>query len=912
MNIELFREITQDFEILESDIKELLRYANGNIDRALNRYYEEQNRKKRDAELLRGNDGVIDVSRMRGEKNAFNRLKYGAVLEYNKKKVVAKQKDEYKSSMMEYRSKQSQQSDPPINGYKNRDIEHYKTIDPFNKPNRPTPMKKPQKRKMNAKSKDLSGFFAKKPESPKPMPVMVQERSTNKKLTKISFGEMEESYKKVKSHLEKQYIFLGSIKEGISITVTLSDRLPTLTPLSYKVEKRKVHTNLEKRFKIKQSDKLGYIHLKYDDIELCRLVKYEDNLFRLLNRELLRLELCIHKDSENYERNDYVLEIFFFIRLSHFTLPLPTKLHKSSDQISQSSMYTELKQETEFLLAELGYIDTKDSKWAKIKSDNAKDFFIKKNFYNLIDNIKFDTQDCRDNTPSSIFKLKLHEFQLYGLNWLISKEVYQSQEFESHQASINPMWVEFKTEFMTLEKPTESESEEITAYLIKQNPKNNQGDDSFVYFYFNLFTGQLTFNYPHYDLDGYISGGILADEMGLGKTIMILALIGYSTVNTEHRRFLIKNHEEKLERKHGKSKKSKDKEKPMSGTLVILPKVLVHQWEEEIQKVFARHSISYFKYQNIDKKEAIDLSGYDIVLTSYGQVRRDYHEKKYKHNLFTHRWYRIVLDEANKIHNTSTQLAMAIMKLDGCAKWCVTGTPIENSLNDLFSLIHFLDYQPWAEKAFFEKVITKELYNNHNLGILKTLRSVISPLIMRRTKKNHIDVLNLKDIEYNDIVIELDEEERAVYSDKYSLSQKAMSDAENTRRNFLHVYELILRLRQICNHARLPYFKTNPITSGTLAKLLQKFITKRMKEKRKSKEAVVSDPDLSTIQETLEANILNNDTCTICMDEIDSKVVTVCLHMFCLTCFHKSIKANMPCAFCRYKLTKQDKFPIAR
>lgn len=88
----------------------------------------------------------------------------------------------------------------------------------------------------------------------------------------------------------------------------------------------------------------------------------------------------------------------------------------------------------------------------------------------------------------------------------------------------------------------------------------------------------------------------------------------------------------------------------------------------------------------------INLQKYDIILVSYDTVLSEMKGKKYKKNLFRYNFLRIILDEANKIQNFHSKKSRAIMKLSGMSKWIVTGTPIENSVSDLYSFMHFLNY----------------------------------------------------------------------------------------------------------------------------------------------------------------------------------------------------------------------------
>lgn len=157
--------------------------------------------------------------------------------------------------------------------------------------------------------------------------------------------------------------------------------------------------------------------------------------------------------------------------------------------------------------------------------------------------------------------------------------------------------------------------------------------------------------------------------MGLGKTIMIISLIH------THRRIF----------EHS-SKKPKSNE---GGTLIILPLSLMSQWHEEINT----HGVDLkvIEYYSDKIKNTQELKNAEIVLTTYGIINSDFASQG---PLFKIPWFRIILDEAHTIKNKDTSIAKVITKLQGRFKWAVTGTPIQNKLDDLYALIKFLEVEP--------------------------------------------------------------------------------------------------------------------------------------------------------------------------------------------------------------------------
>jgi SNF2 family DNA or RNA helicase len=132
------------------------------------------------------------------------------------------------------------------------------------------------------------------------------------------------------------------------------------------------------------------------------------------------------------------------------------------------------------------------------------------------------------------------------------------------------------------------------------------------------------------------------------------------------------------------------------GTLVIGPVSLVTQWQKELQKYFL-DPVKICLYHG-PKRFGMDLSTFNFVLTSYNTLQSDF--KNGNLEIFSVEWYRIVLDEAHEIRNESALKSKACYQLNGKYKWCITGTPIQNELKDLYSLLKFLqvcDYENFGK-----------------------------------------------------------------------------------------------------------------------------------------------------------------------------------------------------------------------
>ena len=274
-------------------------------------------------------------------------------------------------------------------------------------------------------------------------------------------------------------------------------------------------------------------------------------------------------------------------------------------------------------------------------------------------------------------------------------------------------------------------------------------------------------------LDKYKLGGILADDMGLGKTIQLLAvLMSYIEENVNP--------------------------KP---SIVVCPSSLSLNWKNEIDK-FTPNIKTLIIHGNADeRKEQIEkINKYNLVITSYDLLKRDIEEYKSKNYEFKY----IIADEAQYIKNNNTQNAKAIKEIKAETRFALTGTPIENSLSELWSIFDFImpgylfSYKKF--KNNYEMPIIKE---NDNFTMNK-LKMLIEPFILRRTKTEVLTELPEKTISvlYN----EMQGEQSNIYMSYMANAKREISRelVENgLEKNQIKILALLMRLRQICCHPSL-------------------------------------------------------------------------------------------------------------
>ncbi len=289
-------------------------------------------------------------------------------------------------------------------------------------------------------------------------------------------------------------------------------------------------------------------------------------------------------------------------------------------------------------------------------------------------------------------------------------------------------------------------------------------------------------------------GGCLADDMGLGKTIQALTLL--SKIKEEVPSMQVETkHLNKLRQLNFFDKQDEEKQtKEVTPTfLIVMPTSLIHNWMNEIKKFTPWLSI--YKHTGINRTtHPLEFYKYDIVLTTYGIVRNDFEA------LSKVSFYYIILDESQYIKNPASKIYRAVNELKSHHKLVLTGTPIENSLSDLWAQLNFLNKGLLGNYNFFrnEFLIPIEKYKDQRKE--EKLNTIISPFILRRTK--HQVAKELPEKMEQVIYCEMTEKQYSLYeSEKSRIRNSILEQIENTEdRNTLHILDGLSKLRQTANH----------------------------------------------------------------------------------------------------------------
>ncbi len=271
-------------------------------------------------------------------------------------------------------------------------------------------------------------------------------------------------------------------------------------------------------------------------------------------------------------------------------------------------------------------------------------------------------------------------------------------------------------------------------------------------------------------LDNYKFGGILADDMGLGKTIQILSLLVDYKQNIINRK----------------------------ASIVVCPSSLSLNWQSEAKKFTSDLQTLVIHGTAKEREKQINsIEKYDLIITSYDLLKRDIEIYKQKNYIFKY----IIADEAQYLKNSNTQNAKTIKQIKAETRYALTGTPIENSLAELWSIFDYImpgylfTYKKF--KNMFEIPIAKE----NNIEAMEKLKMLIQPFVLRRTKKEVLTELPEKTITV--LNNQMKDEQEELYLAYLAQVKTEVAEIVNKRgfeKSQIQILAALTRLRQICCH----------------------------------------------------------------------------------------------------------------
>jgi len=301
-------------------------------------------------------------------------------------------------------------------------------------------------------------------------------------------------------------------------------------------------------------------------------------------------------------------------------------------------------------------------------------------------------------------------------------------------------------------------------------------------------------------------GGCLADDMGLGKTLQALTLL--LKIKKAKSQIIVPEKDDQLQFSLFDQVEGTTQVQPAS--LIVMPTSLIHNWENEIRK-FAP-SLKVYKHvgslRNKSSKMAQTIGYYDVILTTYGTLRND------SEMLRSYDFWYMILDESQNIKNSSSKTYKSILEIRSKHKLVITGTPIENSLSDLWSQLNFLNKGLLGSLPYFKREFITPIEKKNDEEQQKKLQKLIHPFVLRRKKEEVAKDLPsmTEQIRY----CEMTEDQKEIYDTEKSAIRNAILkniESNGLKKSALVVLQGLTKLRQLANHPSL-VTKENEMESG--------------------------------------------------------------------------------------------------
>jgi SNF2 family DNA or RNA helicase len=401
-------------------------------------------------------------------------------------------------------------------------------------------------------------------------------------------------------------------------------------------------------------------------------------------------------------------------------------------------------------------------------------------------------------------------------------------------------------------------------------------------------------------------GGLLADDQGLGKTLTTISLI--------------------VSRRPPPRPAVRMSALPAgaavaAGTLVVCPTSVLRQWARELRsRVSSAAALSVLLYHGPGRsRSAAEVARYDVVLTTYAIVTQelaavvgsDKAAAKASSGglggddtsaaasspasaaapaaggvLGALTWWRVVLDEAQSIKNARSQVAAAVWALRARRRWCLSGTPLQNSVDDLYSYFRFLRYAPYDGLAAFRARVREPIRAAPQRGFAQ-LQRVLARVMLRRTKATRVGGEPIVRLPPRTVAlrgVEFSQRERACYARlqaEYRAKFAEFRAAGTVSTNYVNILYMLLRLRQACNHlglAALGGGSGGAAARGAPPSAPELAAARRLNERRRA--ALLLTAEASRAE------------CPLCADLPEEPVVAPCGAVFCRACWAQHAAAD--------------------
>ncbi len=414
-----------------------------------------------------------------------------------------------------------------------------------------------------------------------------------------------------------------------------------------------------------------------------------------------------------------------------------------------------VKVENDLLSIDLSKLDINPEELEDIMSK----YSLKKKFYRLKDGSFIDLQENKEieflDKLATGMGIDYKELQDGEIQLPVNRTLYLNQLLKGIQGTEILKNQEYKDIINNLNKEQLEETVEI--------PSNLNA---------NLRYYQKTGYKWLKTLDKYRFGGILADDMGLGKTVQMLSVIVDYSQNEGER-----------------------------ASLVVSPSSLTLNWLSEVKKFAPDLQSCVIRGTAPERRNQIkNIENYDLVITSYDLLKRDidlYKEKDYKFRY-------IIADEAQYLKNSTTKNAKAIKQIKSDTRYALTGTPIENSLSELWSIFDFIMPGYLFTYRKFKNIYEMPIVKKNDEKAMQKLKMLIEPFVLRRNKKEVLTELPDKTVTV--LNNEMNEEQQKIYLNYLAQAKQDIQEQINLNgyeHSHMQILAALTRLRQICCHPSL-------------------------------------------------------------------------------------------------------------
>uniref|UniRef100_A0AAQ6AA17 Helicase-like transcription factor n=1 Tax=Amphiprion ocellaris TaxID=80972 RepID=A0AAQ6AA17_AMPOC len=310
-------------------------------------------------------------------------------------------------------------------------------------------------------------------------------------------------------------------------------------------------------------------------------------------------------------------------------------------------------------------------------------------------------------------------------------------------------------------------------------------------------------------------------------------------------------------------------------TLIICPLSVLSNWLDQFeQHVHSNVKLNVYLYYGSERNRSKKfLSSQDVVVTTYNVLSSEFGNKSPLHGI---NWLRVVLDEGHIIRNPNAQMSKAVLDLKAQRRWILSGTPIQNSVKDLWMLLAFLRLKPFDVREWWNRVIQRPVTQGERAGV-QNLQTLVKCITLRRTKTSEVNgrpLVSLPDKKVYVEQVELSQSEREEYERARKEGKNIIKRyvAEGTvLRNYADVLAILMRLRQHCCHPDL--LAKIPSELGAAATPAE--LRERLIEKLRLVLASGSDEE-----------------CSVCLDSVRLPVITHCAHVYCRPCIAQVISTE--------------------